>query len=154
MSDKSVIFYGIETDFFPVAYKLIEKMYAMREKLLFLCDNENEVSFYNSKLWTSVQLSFIPSGNKSTIPLDDAKFCYIWFSTEITFLNDPTCLLHNGIDVSDIKSVEKFQKIIDVFNLNDINSAKVRATFYRGNGFFNQKFWTQSDGSWNQGDLL
>ena len=154
MSENCVIFYGIETDFFSVAYKLIEKMYSMRERILFLCDNEDEVNFYNSKLWTSVQLSFIPSGNRSTISPGDAMFCYVWFSTEITFLNEPTCLLHNGLDISSIGAIEKFQKIVDIFGLDRINSAKERAKIYRGNGFSNQKFWTQSNGSWKQEDLL
>ena len=153
MSERSIVFYGIQTDFFPIAYKLIEKMYALGERVLFLCNNEDEVNFYNSKLWTSVQLSFIPSGNKRTILPEDAQFCYVWFATEITFLNTPTCLLHNGIDISNMSELERFQKIIDIFNLDAKSSAKSRAQVYLQNGFTDQKFWYHNAGTWTQGSL-
>ena len=153
MSGTSVVFYGIQTDFFAVAYKLIEKMYALGERVLFLCDSEDEVNFYNSKLWTTAQLSFIPSGNKQTILPEDAKFCYVWFATEITFLNNPTCLLHNGIDISNMSGLNRFQKIVDIFNLDAMDDAKSRAQFYQGNGFTDQKFWLQDNGTWKQGIL-
>ena len=150
MPEKSVTFYGIQEEFFPIAYKLVEKMYSLKERVLFLCDNEDEVNFYNSKLWTSVQLSFIPSGNSRTIPAENAKFCCIWFSTKITFLNDPSCLLHNGLDIADNSEIKKFQKIIDIFNFETIDSAKLRAQIYQKNGFTAQKLWIQDSGSWKQ----
>ena len=153
MSGASVVFYGIQTDFFPVAYKLIEKMYSLYERILFLCDNDEEVRFYNSKLWTTAQLSFIPSGNKRTILPEDAVFCYVWFATEITFINNPTCLLHNGIDIVDISGLNRFQKIIDIFNIDAKESAKLRAQAYLKNGFTDQKFWFNDNGSWKQGSL-
>ena len=154
MPDKSVIFYGIKTEFFPIAYKLVEKMYEIGERVLFLCDNEDEVNFYNSKLWTAARLSFIPSGNKKTIPTEDAKFCSVWFSTEISFQNDPTCLLHNGLDISHFQDLEKFKKIVDIFSIEAIESAKNRSKIYQERGFSDQKFWIQSDGSWNQENLI
>ena len=158
MSKKSVIFYGIHSDFFQVAYKIIEKMYAtqtsVREPVLFLCDNEEEVSFYNSKLWSAVQLSFIPSGNKNTIPECDAIFCYVWFSTEITFINKPTCLIHNGMDISNFDLLDKFQKIIDIFNIDLIEQAKQRFPIYQQNGFLDTKLWIQTDNSWKQEQFL
>ena len=150
MPEKNVIFYGIQEEFFSIAYRLVEKMYSLKEHILFLCDNEDEVNFYNSKLWTSVQLSFIPSGNSRTIPAEDAKFCYIWFSTKITFLNDPSCLLHNGLDIADAPEIKKFQKIIDIFNLETIDKAKLRTQMYQKSGFTTQKLWIQDGASWKQ----
>ena len=154
MPDKSIIFYGIKSDFFPIAHKLVEKMYEMGERILFLCDNEDELTFYNSKLWTAARLSFIPSGNKKTIPAEDAKFCYVWFSTEISFQNDPTCLLHNGLDISNLQDLEKFKKIVDIFNIDAIESAKNRARAYQEKGFSDQKLWIQTDASWKQENLI
>lgn len=153
MSETSIVFYGIQIDFFPIAYKIIEKMYALRERILFLCNNEDEVDFYSSKLWTSAQLSFIPSGNRHTILSEDAEFCYVWFSTEVTFLNSPTCLLHNGLDISNIPELNRFRKIIDIFNLDDIKLAKLRTDAYQANGFINQKFWIQDNSTWKQGSF-
>ncbi len=153
MPDKSVVFYGIKSEFFPIAFKLIEKMYGIGERVLFLCDNEEEVDFYNSKLWTSARLSFIPSGNRKTIPVEDAEFCHIWFSTEITFQNNPAILIHNGLDISNFQNIEKFQKIIDIFNIEAIESAKTRSKTYSEKGYLNQKLWIQSDTSWTQGEL-
>ena len=154
MSEKNVIFYGIHSEFFQVAYKIIEKMYAtqtsVREQVLFLCDNEEEVNFYNSKLWSTVQLSFIPSGNKNTIPESDAIFCYVWFSTNMVFVNNPTCLIHNGIDMSNVGCLDKFCKIIDIFNIELIDNAKQRFQIYQQNGFLDAKLWIQTDNSWKQ----
>lgn len=154
MPGQSVVFYAILSEFFPVAYKLVEKMYSIGERVLFLCDNEEEVGFYNSKLWTTSKLSFIPSGNKSTITIDDAKFCYVWFSTEITFANEPTCLLHNGLDVCRFDRVERFRKIVDIFLIDSLESAKPRSAWYKAKGFEDQKLWIQTDSSWKQGSLL
>ena len=153
MSERSVVFYGIESEFLPIACKLIEKMYSVGERILFLCDNDEEVSFYNSKLWTFSRLAFIPSGNKQTIVADDVKFCHTWFSTDIVFHNDPSCLLHNGLDVANLNDIEKFQKVIDIFNLESIDSAKTRSKFYKEKNFNNQKVWIQSENSWKPGEL-
>lgn len=154
MPEPSVVFYGIKSEFFPIAYKLVEKMYALGERILFLCDNDDEVNFFNSKLWTSTKLSFIPSGNKRTISAEDSKFCYVWFSTDVTFQNEPTCLLHNGLEIPKSTDLSRFQKIIDIFNMDTIENAKSRATLYKDKGFLNQKFWIQSDGTWKQEDLV
>lgn len=149
----SVIFYGIKSEFFPIASKIVEKLYVSKERVLFLCDNEEEVNFYNAKLWTFSKLLFIPSGNKRTISNEDAKFCYVWFSTSISFDNDPTCLIHNGLDITSMSSIEKFEKIIDIFNIDLLNAAKIRAVFYKEKGLINQKLWIQSETSWKQGEL-
>ncbi|MBR1480004.1 MAG: DNA polymerase III subunit chi [Alphaproteobacteria bacterium] len=154
MSERSVTFYGIKSEFFPVAFKLVEKMYAIGEHVLFLCDNDDEVSLYSSKLWTFSRLSFIPSGNAHTLPVDDAKFCHTWFSTDIVFHNEPVCLLHNGLNIFDVRPpLERLRKVIDVFNLEFSPAAKIRAAAYQGEGFLEQKVWLQSDNGWTQGEL-
>jgi DNA polymerase IIIc chi subunit len=121
--------------------------------MLFLCDNDDEVTLYNSRLWTYSKLAFIPSGNKTTISISDAEFCCVWFSTTVEFCNTPTCLLHNGIDVTKFNEIEKFQKIIDVFNVDLTEDAKVRSEFYKRNEFQSQKLWIQTGQSWKNGDF-
>ena len=154
MSERSVTFYGIKSEFFPVAFKLIEKMYAIGERILFLCDNDDEVSLYNSKLWTFSRLSFIPSGNARTLSTEDAKFCHTWFSTDVVFHNDPMCLLHNGLNIFDGQlPLKRFRKVIDIFSLELSSAAKDRATAYRCEDFSDQKVWLQSDNGWDQGEL-
>jgi DNA polymerase IIIc chi subunit len=148
MPDKAVNFYGICSEFFPIAYRLIEKIYSKRDRLLFLCDNEEEVSFYNSRLWSHGRLSFIPSGNKKYVNSDDATFCYVWFATEIVFDNDPMCLLHNGLDLSQYDSVGRFDKIMDIFSLDLSNIAKDRSQYYHDNLFTDQKIWLQDGNTW------
>ena len=141
MSGKNLIFYSIET------------MYAIHENVLFLCDNEDEVSFYNSKLWTYSRLGFIPSGNKNSLPIEDAEFCHTWFSTDIAFANSPTCLLHNGLEVSGLPGVEKFNKVIDIFPKDLIEAAKDRFEKYKALEFSNYKLWKQNGVSWNAGEF-
>lgn len=153
MSDKSLIFYSIETDFISIACKLIEKMYAIRENVLFLCDNEDEISFYNSKLWTFSRLAFIPCGNKKSLPIEDANFCQTWFSTDIVFHNSPTCLLHNGIDISNLNGIERFNKIIDIFSKDLIKNAKTRFEQYKNSGFKTYKLWIQNNNNWISGEF-
>jgi DNA polymerase IIIc chi subunit len=128
-------------------------MYSIREPILFLCDNEEEVDFYNSRLWTFSRLSFIPSGNKKALPIEDAKFCHVWFSTEIVFYNNPYCLLHNGIDITKFGDISSFNKVIDIFDLNLIDNAKARAAYYKNASFLEQKTWVQNDSSWKPAEL-
>ncbi|MDR1391539.1 MAG: DNA polymerase III subunit chi [Holosporales bacterium] len=153
MPDKNVTFYSIDSEFLQVACKLIEKMYLSGERILFLCDNEEEISFYNSKLWTFSKLSFIPSGNEKSIFIEDAKFCYIWFSTNMAFYNEPTCLLHNGLEILNYKNLERFKKIVDIFRCDSISDAKARSIFYEESGFSVQRLWIQSQASWTAGNL-
>ena len=150
---RSLVLYSLETDFLPIACKLVEKMYAMKENTLFLCDNEDEVTLYNAKLWTFSKLSFIPSGNKRSLPMEDAVFCHTWFSTELVFYNSPQCLLHNGLDISNLQGLEKFNKIVDIFNKTLIQSAKKRFVQYKELGFSNYKLWIQNKNTWEQGEL-
>lgn len=151
MSDKNLIFYCIESEFISIACKLIEKLYAIKENVLFLCDNEEEISFYNSKLWTYSRLGFIPSGNKKNLLIEDAKFCHTWFSTDIVFYNNPKCLLHNGIDLSSFPQTNSFSKIIDIFPPNLLEHAKNRIKLYKEFGFEDYKYWVQNENNWKLG---
>ena len=153
MQSKSVIFYGITSDFLNVALKLIEKLYENKEKTLFLCDNEEEVKFIDSKLWTYSKLSFIPHGSNYTIAKDRAKFCHTWVSMDIDLINDPVCLIHNGLQILDEK-INSFSKIIDIFNIDLINGAQERSKFYKDCGFMDQKFWKQVGTSWKSEELI
>ncbi|MDR3224496.1 MAG: DNA polymerase III subunit chi [Holosporales bacterium] len=154
MQEKSVVFYCAKSDFFSTACRLIEKMYAMNERVLVLCSNDEEVDFYNSKLWTFSRLSFIPSGNRKSLPIEDAEFCHTWFSTDIDFYNKPINLLHNGLTISNIEKLKLFNCILDVFAANEIDQAKSRSRNYKDIGFDQQKFWVQTDSSWIIGQNL
>ena len=153
MSDRSLAFYAIESDFLSIACKLIEKLYTLKENVLVLCDNDEEVSFYSSKLWTFSKLAFIPNGNKDTISNEEAIFCHTWFSTDVVFYNNPVCLLHNGLDISGVSDLDKFEKVIDVFPKDLLGLAKTRYDLYKKPGFGNYKLWMQSANSWKPGEL-
>ncbi|MDR2459020.1 MAG: DNA polymerase III subunit chi [Holosporales bacterium] len=150
----SAVFYGITSEFWQVACKVTEKMYDLGERTLFLCDDDSDVIFCHSKLWTFSKLAFIPSGSKSTVLVDDAKFCSVWFSTKVEFCNAPTCLLHNGLDVSRLDGIDKFDKVVDIFDIGLIEAARTRAGFYAESSFENSKMWLQEDGSWRSGSLV
>ncbi|MDR1609701.1 MAG: DNA polymerase III subunit chi [Holosporales bacterium] len=150
---RSTVFYGITSEFWQIACKVTEKMYDTGERMLFLCDNDDSVSFCSSKLWTFSKLAFIPSGSKRTVLTDDAKFCNVWVSTRVEFCNAPTCLLHNGLGVSRLADIDKFDKVIDIFDIELIEAAKVRASFYSAASFENSKIWLQEGGSWKPGSL-
>ncbi|MDR0695336.1 MAG: DNA polymerase III subunit chi [Holosporales bacterium] len=153
MSEKSVTFYVVESEFWPVAYRAIEKMYAIGENALFLCDSDEEIGFYNAKLWTFSRLAFIPSGNKMTLPCEDAPFCHTWFATEIVYFNNPICLLHNGLDAVRSNDISKFHRVIDIFGPSAMQAANGRAEFYKRSGFHTQKVWIRKCNSWESGKL-
>jgi DNA polymerase IIIc chi subunit len=150
---RSIIFYGVTAEFWQVACKVTEKMYDLGERVLFLCDGDDSVSFCNSKLWTFSKLAFIPSGSKSTVVADDAKFCSVWFSTKVEFCNAPTCLLHNGLDVSRVDGIDRFSKVVDIFDIGLIEAARARASFYSELSFDDPKVWLQEGGGWKAGSL-
>jgi DNA polymerase IIIc chi subunit len=149
---KNAMFYGFETDFFSVAIRLIEKLYSSNERVLVICETEDEVSFLNSKLWTYSQLSFIPHGCKHSLTLEEAKFCHTWISTELTFINTPISLINNGLNIKD-NNISRFNKVIDIFNKELIDAVKSRVQYYISAGFINIKFWIQSNGTWEAVDL-
>ena len=153
MSSKSVVFYAISSEFLNIALKLLEKLYETKENTLFLCNSEDEVRFFDSKIWTYSKLSFIPHGSASTVSVENAKFCHTWLSTEIELLNNPVCLLHNGVNVEKDEKLKSFEKIIDIFNIDLLDASKKRSDLYKDFGFSEQKLWEQSGASWKSGEL-
>ncbi|MDR3030783.1 MAG: DNA polymerase III subunit chi [Holosporales bacterium] len=154
MPNKSVIFYSISSEFSIFALKLIEKTYDTGENILFLCDNDDEVQFFDSRLWIYSRLSFIPHGSKFSLSNSDATFCQTWVSSEIEFVNAPQSLLHNGFDSLEYEKIRNFEKVIDVFDKKTIESAKKRAELYKDIGFASQKLWEQNGALWTAGSLL
>jgi DNA polymerase IIIc chi subunit len=155
MTERCSIFYGITSEFWAIACKVIEKMYvSFGERVLFLCETDDEVDLYSSKLWTFSKLSFIPNGNKKTIPIKDAKFCNVWVSTEVEFHNEPTCILHNGLTIHNTSLLGRFNKVVDIFYITEMEEAKARAALYRSLAFDTCKVWLQYDGIWKAGSLL
>lgn len=150
--EKKVAFYSAESDFLSVSIKLIEKFFQMSQNVLVLCSNPDEASLFDAKLWTYSQLSFIPHGSKCSIPPEEIRFCKVWISVDVTFVNNPTCLIHNGrrIDNSDIS---RFDVIVDIFDKKLINEAPTRNNIYKNFGFNDIKLWEQKDGSWVQGKI-
>lgn len=151
MSGKQLTFYAISGDFLGVAIKLCEKLYEAKENVLFLCNTDADVKTYDSKLWTYSKLSFIPHGSRFSVPLERAEDCKIWLSTEIEFINKPTCLLHNGVNnISD--SAKNFEKIVDIFDAGSVELAKVRAAKYSHLGFIDKKIWRQDASGWKNSE--
>ena len=153
MPPKSVVFYAISSSFLDVSFKLIEKIYSLGEKALVLCDNEDEVRFFDSKLWTFSKLSFIPHGSRFSATQETLPFCKVWFSDKIDCLNEPENLIHNGLDISSETSLNRFQKIIDVFDKSQMAQAKDRFENYRKIGFADQKLWIQGEKVWEPGSF-
>jgi hypothetical protein len=75
----------------------------------------------------------------------------VWFSTKVEFCNAPTCLLHNGLDITRLDGIGKFDKVVDIFDIKLIEAAKARASFYAESSFGNSKVWLQEDRSWKPG---
>jgi DNA polymerase IIIc chi subunit len=122
-------------------------MYEAGERVLFLCDNDEEVQFFDSRLWNYSRLSFIAHGSKFSLPSEKAEYCQIWISSNIEFINNPQTLIHNGYDLENEK-LKYFDKIIDVFDKTKIESARKRAELYGVAGFSEQALWIQEDVSW------
>jgi DNA polymerase IIIc chi subunit len=147
MSNKHVIFYIIPDSFLNVAIRLCEKLYASKEKALMLFDNDSDLREADSKLWTYSQLSFLPHGSKFSVSVDDAIYCSVWLSTNIEFINNPTCLIHNGL--SNIGATSRnFEKIIDIFNVNQESFARERSSYYKTLGFDSEKIWRLDNNEW------
>jgi DNA polymerase IIIc chi subunit len=149
---KKVVFYRAELDFLSVSLKLIEKFYSMENRVLVLCANLDEVSLFDLKLWTYSQLSFIPHGSKYSIQPEDVRFCKVWISTDITFINSPVCLVHNGL-LLDNKNISQFDIVIDIFNGELTNDVSKRHKNYVDFGFSDIKLWGQNNGAWRREDL-
>ncbi|MDR1475899.1 MAG: DNA polymerase III subunit chi [Holosporales bacterium] len=150
MRDKNVIFYAIEADFISIAIKSVEKMYTSGEKVLLLCETDEEVRSFDLTLWTYSKASFIPHGSKMSMPAEeDASFCHTWLSTHISFCNNPTCLIHNGLDISN-QNLSKFNVIIDIFNKDLLPASRERAEYYKQSQFLQLKLWIQTGKNWLQ----
>ncbi|MDR1034708.1 MAG: DNA polymerase III subunit chi [Holosporales bacterium] len=153
MQERRVIFYAIESDFLSIATKFIEKMYTVDERVLLLCSTDDEVRQSDLALWTFSRISFIPHGSQYSTRIEDAEFCHTWISTLVDFYNDPVCLVHNGLNVLQDRSVIKFNSIIDIFDKGLLPTARKRAEAYRELQFLQQKLWLQkSEGGWDSGD--
>jgi DNA polymerase-3 subunit chi len=147
MSNKHVIFYIILDDFLNIAIKLCEKLYGSNENVLLLFDDENDLREADHKLWTYSQSSFLPHGSRFSISVDDAKYCSVWLSTDVEFINNPKCLIHNGL--SNINATSRnFEKIIDVFQIGQENLAQERSSYYKTLGFHSEKIWRFDNNEW------
>jgi DNA polymerase IIIc chi subunit len=154
MMDRQVIFYSIIGDFREVSAKLCEKLYnANSDKILFLCKDEESIKEIDSKLWTSSKLSFLPHGSKFSVPVSEAEYCSIWVSNKIEHINNPTCLLHNGITVA-ANEISCFSNIIDIFAKGQENEALKRSELYRLAMFNDQKVWVQGTHGWQKSESL
>lgn len=153
MSERTVTFYLSETDFLSIGIKLCEKLYESGEKVLYLTSSSEETKFTDSKLWTFSKLSFIPHGSKYSVLTENIPFCKIWISENIETVNDPSCIIHSGIDLQNICLLKSFQKIIDISSINDKKSIPERSNAYKKIGFDNQKLWIQCKGAWQSGEI-
>ncbi len=151
--NKSVVFYAISSDFSQIVLKLCEKFYESKENTLLLTSSDDETRFFDAKIWTYSRLGFIPHGSKFSIPDDKIDFCRIWISDEIEFKNSPSSLIHNGVDIKNKDLLKNFDKIIDIFNISDMDSSRIRSEDYRCLGFDQQKIWIQDKTSWKPGVL-
>ncbi|MDR1289073.1 MAG: DNA polymerase III subunit chi [Holosporales bacterium] len=152
MPERSVAFYAIESDFLSVAVKSVEKMYTSGRRVLLLCDLEEEVKRFDSTLWTFSKVSFIPHGSRYSMKPEDAVFCDTWISTKMDLLNDPVCLIHNGLHIQR-NDLLRFSIVIDIFNRELLVEAKERSKSYRDAQFLQQKLWIQKrGGGWEAGD--
>jgi DNA polymerase IIIc chi subunit len=137
----------ISGDFLSIAIKICEKLYAFGENALLLFDNDNDLKEADSKLWTYSKLSFLPHGSRFSISIDDASYCNVWLSTSVEFLNNPKCLIHNGL--SNMSSITRnFEKIIDIFDVDQENLAKERSSLYKTFGFDREKIWKFDNNEW------
>lgn len=124
--------------------KIIEKSYETNKRCLLLCNNEEEVDLFDSKLWTYSKLSFIPHGSKNSVSINNAIYCNTWISDELVYVNNPDYLINLGCIANNIQ--HNFTKIIDITcNLED--SLDIIKSKY--NVSFNKcTMWIQSNNKW------
>ena len=142
---QKVVFYCINSEWSSFVLKLCEQLYNDNERVLLLCDDDEEISFLDEKLWTFSKLSFIPHGSKLSIPVDDGKHCAIWLSSTLVYYNSPTCLIHNGKTIPS-EDLANFATIIDIFYENKFSEAVTRKTQY--NQCQNIKCWKNTNNGW------
>jgi DNA polymerase IIIc chi subunit len=117
------------------------------ENALMLFDNDDDLKNADMKLWTYSTPSFLPHGSKFSIAVENASYCKVWLSTSIEFINNPTCLIHNGLsNIND--TIRHFEKIIDIFDIQQMSFAKDRLFYYRSIGFSDAKLWIRKNNEW------
>jgi hypothetical protein len=90
------------------------------------------------------------------MPITDAMYARIWISAEIEFINKPTCLLVYNGKASLPNSIQSFDKIIDIFDKNQIGLARNRAICYKTLEFDNQVVWfhNKTNNGWSKENEL
>lgn len=139
-----LIIYKVQNDYTNIVCKIIEKAYEQNKKCLLLCNNEEEVELFDSKLWTYSKLSFIPHGSKYTISNNDAIYCNTWISDDLTYINNPNYLINLGGILHNIQY--NLEKIIDITCNNDDNLDEIKSKY--NVNFSKCTVWTQSNNKW------
>ena len=93
-----LVVYKLRDDYYNIVCKIIEKSYAINKKCLLLCNSEEEVDLFDSKLWTYSKLSFIPHGSKYSMSTDSAIHCNTWISDNLVYVNNPNYLINLGLN--------------------------------------------------------
>ena len=147
---QKVIFYCINDDWTNFVPKLCEQLYSDNERVLLLCDDDEEVSFLDSKLWTFSKLSFIPHGSKFSISSTDGEHCAVWIASTPVYYNAPNCLVHNGLTLSN-DVLNNFVTIVDIFHESKFSEATERKKQYTN--ITNIKCWKNTNDGWKNVDL-
>lgn len=147
-----VVIYIVSDNYQSIVCQVVEKAYKLNKKCLLLCNNAEEISFFDSKLWTYSKLSFIPHGSKCSININDAIYCNTWISDALIYVNNPDYviilgdLLRNDItcNFNHRMCTNSFEKIIfisynETDKLNSIRNKYKRCTI-----------WKQSNNKWIQ----
>ena len=138
------VFYSICQNNHDVVCKIVEKLYNSGSKCLLLCASEEQVDFFDAKLWTFSKLSFIPHGSRKSVSFAEANYCHTWISEELDFVNAPECVVSCGVPVGPF---DKFKKVIDVFLSDEMVLAEERAKFY---GARDCVVWEQGPLGWRE----
>ena len=140
-----VVIYKVSDNYQNIVCQVIEKSYKLNKKCLLLCNNAEEIAFFDSKLWTYSKLSFIPHGSKYSMNTNDAVYCNVWISDALIYINNPNYLIVLGnLLKNDIPDNFAFEKIIFIsYNETDsLNSIR--------NKYKQCTIWKQSNNKWVQ----
>ena len=154
-SNSELVIYRLQGEYSNIVCKIIEKSYDLNKRCLLLCNDEEEVKLFDSKLWTYSKLSFIPHGSKYSLSTEEAMYCNTWISEELVYINNPDylinlgCAINNNI-VSRCLCIDyNFTKIIEI-NCNENDSIDTIKSKYNVN-FNNCTLWIQSNNKWIKG---
>ena len=147
MPESKLVFYSVLKDPYGIICKIIEKAFINNKYCLLLCSTKDEVEFFDAKLWSYSKLSFIPHGSKYSIGKDYVAYCYTWISEDLCYDNKPNYLIHLGLSIP-TTCLKNFEKIIDVFDNNNIDKAKVR---YQSFQIKDYTLWIQMQNGWQEG---